>query len=190
MYNMNNQWQWMEVGRMVVDYNILDEFAKIYKRKVMDFLTFCQDRVVIFDFDGTMTEFKYAQERLLPCNDADLNEYFQENDFYKDAKPLQTMQFVIETLAPIDTSTIYILTVSQENVEAPKARRIKQIYPSILEENVYHVRNSSLKSTILQEIYDKHHKEIVFVEDKAETLLQSEEALPFVKGYHISSLLP
>ena len=33
-------------------------------------------------------------------------------------------------------------------------------------------------------------KDIVFIEDTAKTLLEAEERFDFVRGYHISSLLP
>ena len=80
MDHKNNQWQWMEAGRMLVDYSVLDEYAQTYKRKVLDLITLCHNKVVIFDFDGTLVEFKYAADRLLPCRDDDLNEYFANNE--------------------------------------------------------------------------------------------------------------
>lgn len=189
MHN-NNQWQWMEAGRMLVDYNILNEFAETYKRKVLDLITLCHNKIVVFDFDGTMVEFKYAEKTLLPCRDDVINEYFIENNFYQDAKIIKTMKFVIEVLFPIDASELYVLTVSQPNVCAPKEKRLKELFPDVYKENIFHVRNTESKMQVLKDLHEKHGKEIVFIEDTAKTLLEAEERFDFVRGYHISSLLP
>ena len=186
----NNQWQWMEAGRMLVDYSVLDAFAQIYKRKVLDLITLCHNKVVVFDFDGTLVDFKYDEKHLLPCKDDDINEWFENNNFYDKAKLIKTMSFLIEVLFPIDASEAYILTVSQPNVVAPKSARIKEILPSIYQENVFHVLSTTDKMRVLEEIYQKHGKQIVFIEDTAKTLLIAEETFDFVTGYHISSLLP
>ena len=65
-----------------------------------------------------------------------------------------------------------------------------QVFPQIKEENIYHTSTNTKKAEALQEIYNKHQKEIVFVEDNAEILLNVEEKLPFITSYHISCLLP
>ena len=93
MHN-NNQWQWMEAGRMLVDYSLLDEFAQIYKRKVLDLITLCNNKVVVFDFDGTLVDFKYDDKHLLPCKDDELNEWFKTNNFYNKAQLIKTMEFL------------------------------------------------------------------------------------------------
>lgn len=186
----NNQWQWMEAGRMLVDYKVLDEFAEAYKRKVLDLITLCQNKIVVFDFDGTMVEFKYAENTLLPCKDDDINEYFKENNFYATAKMLKTMRFVIEVLFPIDASELYVLTVSQSNVREHKEKRLKELFPDVYKENIFHVLNTEAKMQILQNLHEKHGKQIIFIEDTASTLLKAEEKFDFVTGYHISSLIP
>ena len=190
MDHKNNQWQWMEAGRILVDYSILDEYAQVYKRKVLDLITLCYNKIVVFDFDGTLVEFKYAADRLLPCKDDDLNEYFEHDDYYQYCKALKTMRFVIEVLFPIDTSELYVLSVSKPNVKEPKLNSIKNIFPEILTDNVYQVDNPDEKMKVLEELHNKHNKDIVFIEDTAKTLLIAEETFPFVKGYHISSLIP
>lgn len=186
----NNQWQWIEAGRILVDYKVLDEFAEAYKRKVLDLITLCHNKIVVFDFDGTMVEFKYAENTLLPCKDDDLNKYFEDHNFYKDAKMLKTMRFVIEVLFPIDASELYVLTVSQPNVIVPKTKRLKELFPDVYNDNIFHVSNTNAKMQVLKDLHEKHGKDIVFIEDTASTLLKAEEAFPFVRGYHISSLIP
>ena len=189
MHN-NNQWQWMEAGRMLVDYSILDEFAQVYKRKVLDLITLCLNKIVVFDFDGTLVNFKYDDKHLLPCKDDEINEWFKTNNFYNKAQLIKTMEFLIDVLCPIDASEAYILTVSQPNVVKPKTARIKEILPSIYQENIFHVLSTEDKMNVLKEIHEKHGKDIVFIEDTAKTLLIAEETFEFVTGYHISSLLP
>ena len=96
----------------------------------------------------------------------------------------------LDVLFTIDASEAYILTVSQPNVVKPKTARIKEILPSIYQENIFHVLSTADKMNVLKEIHEKHGKDIVFIEDTAKTLLIAEETFDFVTGYHISSLLP
>jgi hypothetical protein len=186
----NGKWQWIEEGRVLVDCSILDELAKVYKRKVLDLITLCYNKVVVFDFDGTLVDFKYDDKHLLPCKDDEINQWFETNNFYDKARLIKTMGFLIDVLFPIDASDAYILTVSQPNVVNPKSARIKEILPSIHQENVFHVLSPNDKMAALKEIHEKHGKDIVFIEDTAQTLLIAEETFDFVTGYHISSLLP
>ena len=144
----------------------------------------------MFDFDGTLVDFKYDDKHLLPCKDDELNEWFETNNFYNKARLIKTMGFLIDVLFPIDASEAYILTVSQPNVVAPKTERIHEILPSIYGENIFHVLSTSDKMQVLKDLHEKHEKDIIFIEDTAKTLLIAEEMFDFVTGYHISSLLP
>ena len=185
----NNQWQWIEAGRMQSDNENINNLTEMFKRKVLDLISLCQFKTIVLDFDGTLTEFKYDTNKLLPCKDDNINEYFECNNFYKNCNILKTFQFIIEELA-IDTDNIYILTASQPNVKKHKLECIKKHFPIIKEENVIQVMNSNDKMEILKQIYNSTKRDILFVEDTAKTLLNAEEEYDFVKGYHISSLIP
>jgi 5'(3')-deoxyribonucleotidase len=186
----NNQWQWMEAGRIMEDYSPLDGLAELYKRKVLDLISLCKYKVVVFDFDGTLTEFKYDKDTLLPCKDDNINQYFESNNFYENCQVLKTMQFVLDILYPFGADDAYILSVSQPNVCASKLERIKKDFPIFREENIYQVRTADEKLAVLKMLHEKHGRDIVFIEDTAKTLLNAEEKFSFVHGYHISSLIP
>ena len=165
----------------------MEELKNSYEQKVLNLINLLKDKTIVFDFDGVMTEFKYASDRLLPCKDDNINEYHIDHNIYENAYMLETTKYVISKL---DVSKIYILTVSQENVEKYKNEIILKTFPGIDLNKVIHVRNVDLKNEKLKRIYEETNKEIIFIEDTASTLLKAEEELPFVKGYHISSLLP
>lgn len=188
--NPANQWQWMEAGRIQEDYSFLDGLANAYKRKVLNFISLCQFKTVVFDFDGTLVEFKYDNKHLLPCRDDEIDEYIINNNFYENCVALKTMQAVLDILFPFGAEDAYILSVSLPNVKEPKLNKIKELFPVFSEDNVLQVASPSEKIDALKRIYHKHGKEIVFVEDAAKTLLNAEEELDFVTGFHISSLIP
>ena len=175
----------IEAGRMINDIS-LEELKNDYIRNIFDLISLMKFKTVVFDFDGTLTKFKYNDNSLLPCRDDDLNEYSKLNNIYENVKIQKTMQYILNELYNED---VYILTVTQENVEKGKNEAINKYFSSINKVNVIHVRNSKEKMEKLQEIYNKHKKQIVFVEDTAKTLLNAEETYDFVIGYHISSLL-
>lgn len=190
MQENQNQWQWMEAGRIHEDYSPLNGLMENYKRKVLDLISLCKYKVVVFDFDGTLTEFKYNNSALLPCKDDDINRYFEKNNFYDKCNVLKTMQFILGILYPFGADDAYILSVSQPNVKAPKLECIKRYFPEFKEENIYQVANADAKLEVLWQLHEKHRREIVFIEDAAKTLLNAEEKFDFVRGYHISSLIP
>jgi phosphoglycolate phosphatase-like HAD superfamily hydrolase len=187
---MPHNYGWLEAGRIFEDYSFLDKLAEEYKRKVLNFISLCQYKTVVFDFDGTLTEFKYDKDKLLPCKDVDLNQYFATNNFYDKCRILDTMKGVLEILYPYSQCDVYILSVSEENVKQHKLNCIKKNLPGIPEENIFQVPNADAKLQVLQDLYDKHKREILFVEDTYKTLLNAEEIFVFVTGFHISSLLP
>lgn len=168
----------------------IDEIANIYKRKILDFVLLCKNRIVVFDFDGAMTEFKYDKNRLLPCRDDDINEYFINNNFYEDCNTLKTIKYILNLLMQLGLDNLYVLTVSQPNVRIPKLNCIKKNFPMINPRNVLQVLSAEEKTLVLEGLYKIHKQEILFVEDTAKTLLNVEEKLDFVRGYHISSLIP
>ena len=175
----------MNAGRLLNDLS-LDDICKEYKRKVFDLISLLQNRIAVFDFDGTLTEFKYSNGRLLPCKDDDLYEYSKEHSIYNNARLLKTMQYVVNEC---ETDNVYILTVTVETLRESKEKIISYGFPSILKEHIIQVDNSTQKLEVLQDIHSKRNKDIIFVEDTVKTLLTAEENLPYVRGYHISSLI-
>ena len=176
----------IQAGRILHDKS-LDEISSLFQRKVLDTVSLLKFKTVVFDFDGTLTEFKYNTERLLPCRDDELQEYCKTENLYANAKQLETMQYIIERLDPDD---VYVLTVTVDSLQNNKEKFISSKYPTIKKEHIIQVSDSSKKNEVLQRIYDECKMEIVFVEDTAKTLLNAEETLPFVKGIHMSSLIP
>lgn len=168
----------------------LNELSSIYMQKVLNLMELCEGRIVVFDFDGALTEFKYAEDRLLPCRDDETNEYFETDNFYVNCNISKTLQFVINTLFPNGSDDIYILSSSAPNTIPAKMEIINREFPAFKNENVYIVGTAEEKMRVLPKLYGKHNKEILFIEDTAKNLLNAEEAFGFVRGYHISSLIP
>ena len=176
----------MNAGRIVPDIS-LNSLAEVYKRRVLDIITRLQNKTVVFDYDGTMTEVKYAKDRLLPCKDDDVYEYSKSNNIYANVYSLKTMQYIINEL---NSDDVWVLTVSQDTVVENKTKAIKQAFPEIKNSQIMHCHNAKEKMAILDDIHSKTGKRIVFLEDTLSTLLLAEETFDFIEGVHISSLLP
>ena len=50
-----------------------------YIRNILNLISKLQFKVAVFDFDGTLTAFQYAEDRILPCDELDLKEYSKDN---------------------------------------------------------------------------------------------------------------
>ena len=145
-----------------------------------------QGHVVVFDFDGTMTEFHYAESSLLPCKDDDIYEYSKTHNIYANARMLATIQYVIEQLDP---NLVFVLTRTEQTLIGKKNECIYENFPSIKKENIYHVQLADEKLRVLESIHQHFGTNVVFVEDTFKTILNAEETMPFIKGIHISSFL-
>ena len=173
-------------GRTLNDIS-LDELSCLYKRRILDIITKLQNGIVVFDFDGTLTEFKYADKTLLPCKEEDLHEYSKFGNIYENIYILKTMQYIINQLNP---DKIYVITNSATAIKDKKNSVISSGFPTVKKENVYHTRNVKEKLDVLAMLYNKTEHKILFVEDMVSTLQMAEEKYNFVEGVHISSLLP
>lgn len=176
----------INAGRTVNDISIQD-LAETYKRKVLDAISKLKYKIAVFDFDGTLTSFRYANEKLLPCKDAELHEYCKEHNLYDNATILRTMQYIINEL---DADDVYVLTSTVHTLRKNKDRCIHANFPTIASDHIIHTRGSDEKLEVLDSIYAEHKKPIVFVEDMYKTLLNAEENFDFVTSLHISNLLP
>lgn len=177
--------KYLMAGRIINNIS-LDELSNIYIRKVLDLISLLQFKTIVFDFDGTLDEFKYDKNRLLPCKDDDLYEYSKNNNIYENANILKTMKYILNEL---DINNVYVLTVTVDTLKNKKLEFIKKNF-DIIETHIIQVENSNAKIEVLKELYNKTNKEIIFLEDTAKTLLNAEEQFDFVRGYHISSLIP
>lgn len=182
---MHQEDKYMQAGRVSNEIE-LDSFTEKYKRRIFDLITLLRNNVAVFDFDGTLTEAHYTQDRILPCRDDDIQEYCKTHNLYENVRIPETMQYIINGLDP---EKVYILTVSQESVEQNKLEAIHKGFPTIKDSHVIQVPDSAFKMLALEIIKSKHNQNIVFVEDTLKTLLTAEETFDFVKGVHISSLL-
>jgi len=157
-----------------------------YQKNIYNFIELLKDKTVVFDFDGTLTNLKYSEDRILPCKDDELYEYSKDNNIYENVSFVKTMQYVINKLNMTD---VYVLTVTVETLKAKKEAVIQDGFNGIYKQNIIHTNNPDEKIDALKKIYLENKKQIVFVEDNADILIKSEELLDFVEGYHISRLL-
>lgn len=165
-----------------------ESLAKLYMSILAEFLKELKDKIVVFDFDGTMTHFYYdiPNHRLLPCRDDEVYEYSKTHNIYENARMLATMQYVFANL-PIHN--VYVLTRTETTLIEKKNDAILNNF-NVLPENIYHVQEAHKKLDVLKAIHEKHNADIIFVEDTFKTILNAEEAMDFVHGIHISALIP
>ncbi len=189
--------------------NIIEsvKLATLYianQRRIKNFLN---DKVVVFDFDGTMTAFRYAAfgTRMLPCLDSEIYEHSKthniyagayvpqnSNDFEKftangehAARMLRTMQWLISNLPK---ENVFVLTRTELTLVDQKNEAILANF-DIRPENILHVQDSNRKLDVLDTIHKRCGSDIYFVEDTFKTQLNAEEAMPFVHGINISEFL-
>lgn len=173
---------------------------------------FLSDKVSVWDFDGTMTAFRYAPygERMLPCLDSDVRVYSETNNLYAGAyvpqsptelemytpegehaaRMLGYVQWIIKYLP--HKERVFVLTRTEPTLIDKKNKAILDNF-DILPENIYHVQNAEDKSTVLRSIIERFQSDIWFVEDSFKTQLNCEEETRDEKfrihGIHISEFL-
>ena len=148
-----------------------------------------KEKYVFFDVDGTLSEYRY-KDRLYSggCSELgcqSLDDLLFNNLFYK-ARPLKTMQRVIEKL---DSNKIFILgTVATNNEIDQKYKWLSEHYPNIKRENIFFICSTLLKPEVIIE-YCKHYnidiKQAVFVDDRIDVLRKAESL--GINSYHPSS---
>ena len=160
-----------------------------------------ENRAIVIDWDGTCTVFAYPYFKigkngrltpnflggLLPCKDADVNEYSLHHNIYakNSCKIIKCLQYLVKRM---DADKVYILTRTDPNVINNKNESIYENFPSIKKENIFHVLNAADKIDVLREIGKKHGALPVFIEDTFKTILNAEEAGVAI-GLHISYFL-
>lgn len=157
-----------------------------YEKNINHLIFLCEGKTVVSDFDGTLTRFQYAKERLLPCKDADIEKYTNAGgDIYANIYILKTMEYIFKKLNKND---IFILTSTVPPLRQEKNKIILEHF-DVLASQIIHTPNSTSKFEVLDQIHAQTQKEIIFLEDNYKILLNAEETRDFVKGYHISSLI-
>lgn len=170
--------------------NELETTEKEFIDGLKEKITFLNDKIVVFDLDGVLCKFKYTDDynyNLLPCEDKVevVNKYGENNDFYKYGKPNKIMQYIISKL---NMENVYILSMTQENIRKWKTNWINSNYEKIKKENIIYTYNVDEKLEYLRNLKAKYtDKEIVFVEDRAETLIKVNEEKIDIICIHISS---
>ena len=159
--------------------------AEMFAAHIEMILEGLKGHIVVFDFDGTMTEFRYAKESLLPCRDDEVYEYSMTHNIYANARMLETMKYII---ANLDRERVFVLTRTETTLIDKKNEAILKNF-EINAENIFHVQDANNKLAVLRNLHNEFNENIVFVEDTFKTILNAEEAMSFVKGIHISSFL-
>ena len=148
-----------------------------------------KDKYVFFDVDGTLSEYRY-KDRLYAGGCSELGcqslEDLLFNNLFYTARPLKTMQRVIEQL---DGNKIFILgTITTNNEVEQKYLWLKENYPNIKKENIYFICSTMLKPEVIMQ-HCKHFnidmKDVVFVDDRIDVLRKAEEM--GINAYHPSS---
>lgn len=144
-----------------------------------------ENAAYVFDWDGTLTAFKYAVGSLLPCRDDEIEEYCKTHNLYIDVYVLKTMQFIISFLDP---DRVYILTRSELTVIADKNTAIGNNF-NIKPDHIIHVQDAKNKLAKLRKIHEETGLDLFFTEDTFKTILDAEECLEYVKGISITEVI-
>lgn len=148
-----------------------------------------KNKCVFFDLDGTLSEYRF-HDHVSGRNDwggQTWEELFFGDVFVKN-RPLKTM---VELIQNLDCEKVYILGAITTNHEMDeKYEWLRKYYPCIKKENIIFVADSSLKLIALEQYTKKlktEKSDIVFVDDKHETIRKTEEA--GFTSYHITSFM-
>lgn len=137
-----------------------------------------KEKYVFFDIDGTLSEYRF-KDRLYggECPEfgcQSLKDLLFNDLFYR-ARPLKTMQRIIENL---DSNKIFVLGAVTINTEIDqKYKWLSKYYPNIKRENVFFVCSTFLKQEVIIK-YCKHYKidikQTAFVDDRIDVLRKTE----------------
>ena len=148
-----------------------------------------KDKYVFFDVDGTLAEYRYDNKiyggRCIELGCQSLEDLLFNNLFYT-ARPLKTMQKVVERL---DSNKIFILgTIVTNNEIQQKYLWLEENYPKIKKENMFFICSTMLKPEVIMECC-KHFnidiKDVAFIDDRLDVLRKAEEL--GICAYHPSS---
>lgn len=168
---------------------MIEFYRKLIMLGVIIMFEKLKGKYVFFDVDGTLSEYRY-RDRLYGGGCSELGcqslEDLLFNDLFYKARPLKTMQRVIEKL---DSNKIFVLgTVTTNNEIDQKYKWLSEHYPNIKRENIYFICSTLLKPEVIIE-YCKHYnidiQQAVFVDDRIDVLRKAESL--GINAYHPSS---
>lgn len=150
-----------------------------------------KNKYVFFDVDGTLSEYRYNNKLYGgQCSEygcQSLNELLFSDLFYN-ARPLKTMQKIIEQL---ENDKVFVLGACVTNNEInQKYRWLKDNYPNIKVENIIFINSTMQKPEVMLEYRKRLNidiKDMVFVDDRLDVLRKAEEL--GITAYHISSFM-
>lgn len=150
-----------------------------------------KNKYVFFDIDGTLSEYRY-NDKVYGGECTELGSQSLEdilfNDLFYKARPLRTMQKVVNNL---DSDKVFILGAATTNTEIDqKYKWLSENYPNIKRTNTFFICSTLLKPEVIIE-YCKHYnidiKQVVFVDDRIDVLRKAESL--GIKSYHPSSFM-
>lgn len=149
------------------------------------------DKYVFFDVDGTLSEYRY-KDRLYAGGCPEFGCQSLEDllfyDLFYQARPLKTMQKVVERL---DSNKIFILGAVVTNHEMEqKYLWLKENYPNIKRENIFFISSTMLKPEVIIQWcqhFEIDIKNVAFVDDRIDVLRKAEEM--GIEAYHVSSFM-
>ncbi|MBQ8785681.1 MAG: hypothetical protein IJZ59_06560 [Alphaproteobacteria bacterium] len=166
---------------------MFEDLVEDYKNNIAKLISLCEGKTIVFDFDGVLTKFQYAENRMLPCRDDDVHDYtVSGGNIYQNVPIQKTLQYIISQLPK---ENIWVLTQTIPIMRNIKNEVIIKNF-DIPVERIIHSDSALHKLVFLKEIYAQTNKPILFVEDTVSTLLRAEEDMDYVQGFHISGLIP
>lgn len=155
--------------------------------KILD-LIYDEDSVVIFDIDGVLAKYEFGERNHNACSDEEwtVNAVVESIWAYGKAKPVEVFQELIR-----NKKHVYACSVSCYGEGEAKKSFVRRHY-SIPDENIYLVKDKSLKLATMCEIAEKHPdippEKIIMVEDTVKTLTYIQENSNY-STCHVSSFL-
>lgn len=148
-----------------------------------------KNKYVFFDVDGTLSEYRYKDQIYASrCPELGCQSFqdFLFGDLFLNARPLKTMQKVIEKL---DSNKIFILgTVVCNNESEQKYAWLEKNYSNFKRDNIVFISSTMLKPEVILEYCKKYKwdiKDVAFVDDRLDVLRKAEEL--GITAYHPSS---
>ena len=147
------------------------------------------NKVVFFDIDGVLVDYHFGINKINVVPDSEYIEYCKHNDVYENARPLKTMQTLINKLNP---DNVYVLSVSFSEPECNyKKAFIKRNYPTIHSQNIMFTLHKENKISLMLYVRDKlriRDEDMVIVDDSVD-ILDNVEKNSEINCYHISSFI-
>lgn len=173
------------MGKLNEMSNIMTESYFFGKNKIEQLIEEMKKGIVFFDFDGTLCEFRFSENKVL---DLPNKEYF---NYYEHIRPLYFMQSIVEKLDP---DKVYILTqiTKKHGEDKEKIEWLHKYYPLLKDNHFYTVRKHDAKGLFLQKWCEENKinpNTVYMIEDSTSNIRHIEDLDIGIKCYHITSLI-